>query len=227
MPKSPQSQPFELKGSLYPMTALRLTGSDAACVGEALTQHVARAPGFLKDAPIVIDLSRLDAMPDLDAMRRAALDAGLRPVGVAGPQKGLREAAKVAQLAVFSGREAKSATPLESPPPTATRPRIVKQTVRSGQQIYAQGADLIVLASVNRDAEVLADGHVHIYGSLKGKAIAGVQGDAAARIFAQALDPQLASVAGIYSAGEDLQFDFRGRPGQVWLEGSRLRIEAL
>ena len=229
MPK-PSSQPFELKGSLYPMTALRLASGDAACVEEALARHVERAPGLLTGAPIVIDLSRLDAIPDLDAMRRAVRRAGLHPVGVMGPQEGLQASAGAAELSVFSGREPKSrAKPQPSPEsaPQAAKPLVIERTVRSGQQIYARGADLIVLASVNRDAEVLADGHIHIYGSLKGKAAAGVHEDRSSRIFAQALDPQLVSVAGIYSSGEHLKFDCQGRAGQVWLEGNRLRTGAL
>ena len=89
---------------------------------------------------------------------------------------------------------------------------------------------MIVLAPVNRDAEVLADGHVHVYGRLRGKAAAGVRGDEQARIFFQTLDPQLVSVAGVYNSGEDLKFDDHlepGRAGQVWLEGERLRVGAL
>ena len=229
MPKPP-AQPFELKGSLYPMTALRLTDGDAASVAQALLEHVQRAPGFFQGAPIVIDLSRLDAIPDLDAVQRAVCDAGMRPVGVMGPQEHLRAAAEAVALPVFSGRTSKAESDVVAspePPKPAPKARIVEQTVRSGQQIYARDADLIVLASVNRDAEVLADGHVHIYGSLMGKAMAGVHGDDSSRIFAQALDPQLVSVAGIYSSGEHLKFDFQGRAGQVWLEGNHLRTGAL
>lgn len=228
MPKSP-AQPFELKGSLYPMTALRLTDGDTVSMAQALLEHVQRAPGFFQGAPIVIDLSQLDAIPDLGAVQQAVFDAGMRPVGVMGPQEHLKAAAEAVALPVFNGRAPKTEPDVTAPTPPKPAPkaRIVEQTVRSGQQIYARDADLIVLASVNRDAEVLADGHVHIYGSLMGKAMAGVHGDDSSRIFAQALDPQLVSVAGIYSSGEHLKFDFQGRAGQVWLEGNHLRTGAL
>ena len=109
---------------------------------------------------------------------------------------------------------------------------VLDKPLRSGQQFYAKGRDLIVLAMVNPGAEVLADGHIHIYAPLRGKAIAGARGFAGARIFAQSMDPELISIAGVYRTSEQpLSPDVRGRAAQVVLQagdaGERLVITPL
>ena len=105
---------------------------------------------------------------------------------------------------------------------------VIDKPLRSGQQVYAKGRDLIVLAMVNAGAEVIADGHIHIYGTLRGKAIAGARGNTQARIFAQAMEPELISIAGIYRTTETaLPENVAGKPAQVRLEGEKLIIEPL
>jgi len=104
---------------------------------------------------------------------------------------------------------------------------VVSTPVRSGQQIYARGGDLVVLAPVSAGAEVLADGHLHVYGALRGRALAGVQGDREARIFCQQLGAELLSIAGSYMVSERLPPEMMGRAVQVRLDGEHLRIEAL
>src|SRR6218665_3405114 len=100
--------------------------------------------------------------------------------------------------------------------------------LRSGQQAYARGADLVVLAAVSFGAEVIADGHIHVYAPLRGRAIAGARGNTEARIFCTCLEPQLLSIAGIYRTIEtDLPGAVRGKPAQVRLEGEKLIIEPL
>jgi septum site-determining protein MinC len=120
--------------------------------------------------------------------------------------------------------------PAEVPPPASakgTPTLVVTQPVRSGQQVYARGGDLVVMATVSAGAEILADGHIHVYGTLRGRALAGVRGDASARIFCQALDAELVSVAGQYRVNEDLKADVRGIPVQIYLQGEALKIERL
>ena len=94
----------------------------------------------------------------------------------------------------------------------------VKQPVRGGQVIYAQRADLVVLAPVNAGAQVIADGHVHVYGPLRGRALAGAQGMADARVFCQSLEAELLSVAGQYLLADEIPVDRRGKPTQIFVE---------
>ena len=109
---------------------------------------------------------------------------------------------------------------------------VIDKPLRSGQQVYAKGRDLIVLAMVNPGAEVLADGHIHVYAPLRGKAIAGAKGFAGARIFAQSMDPELISIAGVYRTSENpLPAEVRGHAAQVSLQpgpdGGKLQIVRL
>ena len=101
---------------------------------------------------------------------------------------------------------------------------VVTEPVRSGRQIYAANADLIVLAPVSPGAELLADGNIHVYGTLRGRALAGLSGDVNARIFAQSLEAELISIAGLYRVAEDIEPAARGKAAQVYREGDALRI---
>lgn len=123
-------------------------------------------------------------------------------------------------------KRAPSPAPGAQPVPCA-RTRVVARPVRSGQRVYARGGDLIVLAQVGSGAEVMADGHVHIYGSLRGRALAGVRGDAEARIFCQSLDPELVAVAGRYVVNERIDPGRLRKPAQISLRDGRLVIEPL
>ena len=105
---------------------------------------------------------------------------------------------------------------------------VIYKQVRSGQQIYAKGRDLVVLSAVNQGAEVIADGHVHVYGTLRGKAIAGARGNAEARIFAIGMEAELIAIAGTYRTSETpLPAEVFGRPTQIRLEGDKLLMEPL
>lgn len=105
---------------------------------------------------------------------------------------------------------------------------VVDRPLRSGQQVYARGADLVVLASVNFGAEVIADGHIHVYAPLRGRAVAGARGDTSARIFCTSMQAQLLSIAGTYRTTDTpLPQGLHGKPVQVRLDGETLVIEAL
>ncbi|WP_377161455.1 septum site-determining protein MinC [Roseateles sp. UC29_93] len=118
--------------------------------------------------------------------------------------------------------------PVEVPVPTETKTVYVDKPLRSGQQVYAKGADLVVLAAVNHGAEVIADGSIHVYAPLRGKAIAGARGNTDARIFAQQLEAELIAIAGIYRTSENpLPDNVRGKAAQVRLDGEKLLMEPL
>ena len=99
--------------------------------------------------------------------------------------------------------------------------------VRSGQQVYARGRDLILTALVGNGAEVIADGSIHAYGALRGRALAGAQGDESARIYCQEFHAELVSIAGQYRVFEDIPKDLRGQRVQAWLEGDKLMLKKL
>jgi septum site-determining protein MinC len=194
---------------------------------------------------MVIDLSRLepfDAPVDFAALVALLKRYRLMPVGVREGRRSHIEAAAAAGL--FSAPEARiqlpaaksapakaepaAASSLAAPPPTL----VLDRPLRSGQQVYARGRDLVVLAMVNAGAEVIADGNVHVYAPLRGRAMAGARGNADARIFSLALEPELISIAGVYRTGEEpLPETVRGKPTQVRLvsgpDGERLVLEPL
>lgn len=238
---------FEIKGGSVNLPALRLFSGDIPAIIGLLQDRIRQAPDFFRDAPLVIDLHAVpaDSDPlDLAELAQALRGNGLVPVGIRSSDPSYQQAAKQAHLAVFADvrheppppkpAEPKpvEAKPAEPKQPAAVRPaeppatRVVQQPVRSGQRIYATG-DLIVLAPVSAGAEIMADGNIHVYGVLRGRALAGVQGNTASRIFCMDLQAELVSVAGHYKVSENLDRSMRGKPVQVYLSNDALIVEDL
>jgi septum site-determining protein MinC len=157
----------------------------------------------------------------------------LRPRGAAATPQEAASAASgptpaTRTAATGQGADTRPAQPAPAAAPAVhSGPMVIRQPVRSGQVIYAQNADLVVLAPVNPGAQVIADGHVHVYAPLRGRAIAGVQGLLGARIFCQKLEAELVAISGAYVMAEDIPDDRRGRPAQIYLENGECRIAAL
>jgi septum site-determining protein MinC len=240
---------FDLKSASLPVVAVVLKTTDAAQFAADLAERVADAPGFFDNDPVLIDLAAVrEAEAPIDF---AAIVAELRsrstlPVAVRGGSPAQIEAARAAGLAV-----APDAPPARAEAPAAPAQDVVREVIRevevvrevpvagpgtvvvdkplrSGQQVYARGADLVVMAVVSFGAEVIADGNIHVYAPLRGRAIAGARGNTEARIFSTCLEPQLVSIAGIYRTTEtELPADVRGKPAQVRLDGEKLIIEPL
>ena len=146
-----------------------------------------------------------------------------KPLQVAAPANAAK-AAPAAPAAVPAPAPAIMAMAPEAP----LGALVIHKPLRSGQQIYARGRDLVVLAMVNAGAEIIADGHIHVYAPLRGKAIAGARGNTDARIFALSLEAELISIAGIYRTSENpLPANVLGKPTQVRLEGEKLVMDAL
>lgn len=223
---------FELKGSTFAIPVLRPLSADVELVSQELADHVQKAPEFFQNAPLIIDLSMVQ---DQQSVTQLALlvgllrSNGLMPLGVRGGSESQNEVATSMDLAVMG-----QGMPLKPPKAERALPdqprnrtKLVSHPIRSGQRVYAAGGDLVVLAPVSSGAEVFADGHIHIYGALRGRALAGVKGDAEARIFCQGLDAELVSIAGHYRVSDDLDQALRGKPAQLRLEKRRLCIEPL
>jgi len=176
--------------------------------GSAQWQDQARALGWAQAAPEV-------------ARGKAAKPAAAPSAPVEVVREAVREVIKEVRVDV------PTATPAASKPAM-----VVDKPLRSGQKVYAKGCDLVVLAMVNQGAEVVADGNIHVYAALRGKAMAGASGDTAARIFALSLEPELISIAGVYRTSENqLPAEVHAKPAQVRLHSSngsdKLLIEPL
>lgn len=188
---------------------------------------------------LCIDLSELPEGAPLDWARLIELlrSWALRPVALSGFERlGEAERASAAALGLVLAEGLPMAAAPRAPEPVAApvataaaKPALViDRPLRSGQQIYARDADLIVLGLVSHGAEVIADGHIHVYGALRGRAIAGARGDADARIFAHSLEAELLSVAGTFRTAEKpLPPEVFAKPAQVRLDGERLVMEPL
>ena len=230
---------FDLKSASLPVVAVVLKTTDAAQFAADLAERVADAPGFFDNDPVLIDLAAVrEAEAPIDF---AAIVAELRrhstlPVAVRGGNPAQMDAARAAGLAAAPdappARAEAAAAPVQEVVREVPMPGpgtvVVDKPLRSGQQVYARGADLVVMAVVSFGAEVIADGNIHVYAPLRGRAIAGARGNTEARIFSTCLEPQLVSIAGIYRTTEtELPADVRGKPAQVRLEGEKLLIEPL
>lgn len=250
---------FEIKSAQLPLVALLLKSND----GDVLAADVLRqfgpdgeSPDFFDHDALVIDFSQLDpAQPlfDLVPLLKVLRSCSLVPVAARGASPEVMAAALAVGLVeappdVHRNRP----TPVAEPAAVETVREVVHEVVhevvrevpgpstmvvdkplRSGQKVYARGCDLVVLAMVNQGAEVVADGNIHVYAPLRGKAMAGARGDTNARIFSTCLEPELISIAGVYRTSENpLAPDVQGKAAQVRLlskdDGQeKLIIEAL
>lgn len=239
---------YEIKSADLPLVAFQLRSSDLQAVDAALAEQLRETPGFFDQEPTLIDLDSLppeNANLDVLALVDVLTRHGLRALAVKSLRDDLRHAATQAGLVLADDARVRrpappspaAAAPVSPDAPAPVAPSLAEALVldkplRSGQQCYAKGRDLIVLAMVNPGAEVLADGHIHVYAPLRGKAIAGARGFAGARIFAQSMDPELISIAGVYRTSENpLPAEVRGLAAQVSLhsgsDGERLVITPL
>lgn len=236
---------FEIKSAQLSLVALLLKTGDLSTLMVDLVQQFGpggESPDFFDLDPVVIDFSHLTIqtlVPDWTALLTAIRSCRLVPVAVRGCQGDLLLTAKVAGLVEVPAEHARVRSETVHTTETVEVVRevpgpgtmIVDKPLRSGQKIYARGADLVVLAMVNQGAEVVADGNIHVYAPLRGKAMAGARGNTGARIFSLCLEPELISIAGVYRTSENpLPADIHGKAAQVRLSNDgqdKLLIEAL
>lgn len=247
-------QAGELKIGQVGIANLRIRTLDVARLVQEMHERVSRAPKLFGRAAVILDFGGLSQLPDL-ATAQELLDglrkAGVLPVALAyGTQETerLSEQLGLPLLAKFRAQYERAEgepAPAPAPPPAraaepktkaapaaapaaAAQPgRMQRATVRSGQQLYAENCDLTVLATVGAGAEVIADGSIHIYGTLRGRALAGAQGNEGARIFCRDFHAELVAIAGRYKVLDDIPDNLRGKAVQVWLEQDQIMIAAL
>lgn len=234
---------------------LRLRTFDIEKLALEMRDRVQRAPKLFERGAIVVDFGGLAELPSVDqagALIEALRREGVRPVALAygsAENDALAQALGLPTLAKFrasyerAGGEAEPAAPAPAvtraaapapAPAAAPAPAsktqeglVITHPVRSGQQLYAEQRDLTVVGMISMDAEVMADGSVHVYGPLRGRALAGARGDTSARIFCNEFNAQLVAIAGHYIVLDEVPEALIGKAVQVWLENEKIQIAAL
>lgn len=245
----PASSPasFEIKSAHLVLVALLLKSPDLDALTRDLALRFGDIPDFFDNDPLVLDLSALaaDNPPiDIPALLSLLRSYRMAPVAVRGGSLEQMNAAAAAGLldapdARITAARTQAPEVAHVPAPAVEAPNaaplgalVIDKPLRSGQQVYARGRDLVVLAMVNAGAEVIADGNIHVYAPLRGKAMAGARGNTEARIFSLSLEPELLSIAGIYRTSDTALPDgIWGQPTQVRLvagpDGDKLMMEKL
>jgi septum site-determining protein MinC len=238
---------FEFKSATLPLIAVILKTAELDVLAQALDIQLADSPDFFDQEPVVIDLSQLQedeagASIDFAALRALLARHQTQPIAVRGGSDAQNAAARAAGLSLAAMPVTPSprppAPPAEAPseapqirrdvPVPANGTLVIDKPLRSGQQVYARGGDVVVTAVVSFGAEVIADGNVHVYAPLRGKAIAGARGNAEARIFTTCMEAQLVAIAGIYRTSEvALPADIAGKPAQISLDGKKIVMSAI
>jgi septum site-determining protein MinC len=253
MPKSPSSLPIEIKISTVVAISTILHSADPIAIDAALKQMTGGVSDFFEDEFAVIDVAGIAeeaARIDWEALVALLKKYRLNAVAVRGAPAALHDVIRAYDLFLDDGtsglqtnggreREMPAPAPIEAAEPApapvpapapaiSAQAMIVDTPVRAGQRIYARGTDLIVTAVVNNGAELIADGSIHVYAPLHGRALAGASGNAGARIFALQLQPELVSIAGVYRTFDDgFPADVARQPAQIRLVGDRIDISSL
>ncbi len=234
----------ELKGTTFTISVLHLSDGNPDRIRQLLEAKVAQAPQFFNCAPLVLNVERLEAIPDFEQLRELVESEDFVLVGITGARdEAMKTAAKAAGLAVMVSGKSRKAEPEPTPPVPEPKPveaapvppvpapveasKVHVGPVRSGQQIYAAGTSLVVLGSVSPGAEVIADDSIHVYGALRGRAIAGAKGNPKARIYCQQLQAELLSIAGTFQLSDALPAGMRQEPVHIRLDNEQLRIDRI
>lgn len=230
---------LEFKGRMLSLTWVRIFDADPAAIEAQLKQFTRSLGEAARGLPVVVDA---DVALDLKPVLMAMMAAGVQPI--AAMEGALADTARACGLPVLPAdvvsdtavRVASQAQVQASSEPASggaapakerRATRIVTDPIRSGQQLYAENADLVIMTTVSPGAEVIADGCIHVYGPLRGRAIAGAHGDMEARVFCRRMEADLLAVAGIYAVADQMHGDLRGKPAQAYLSDGKLKIEKL
>ncbi len=242
MPRRREPRPapaLELKTTRLAGIQVILNSAEPAALDTHLSTLFAATPDFFGGEAAVFECGRLPAdaaSPDWAWLAEELRSRGLNPFAVQNASPELAAAARQAGLLVLNdvapapATVAAEAEPVPEPATPAAAPtRIIDKPLRSGQRVYAAGGDIVVLAAVNPGAEVIADGSIHVYAPLKGRALAGARGDTSARIFTTHLEAELVSIAGVYRTFDGTQdAAVAKKPAQIRLaDASQIVIEPL
>ncbi len=247
---------MQLKGEMSMLNVLHIQDNDVAEICAKLEQKKDEAPQFFMQSPLIIDGSELNGNAlefDFSALKKGLLDLGFIPVGIRNFPEAASNLIRESGWAIMRAQQAPSNTSRAEPTKEKSDEQITEQTnqkesqnknpssqavaitnamtvdrpVRSGQQIYAANADMTVLAPTSAGSEIMADGSIHIYGALRGRVLAGAQGNENARIYCQSLQAELVAIAGRYQLLDELDTNLKGKPAMIRLDGEKLIVEAL
>jgi septum site-determining protein MinC len=222
----PSKKVLEFKGRMLSLTRVRVVEHDITLIESQLKDFARQMPQAVEGMPVILDS---DINFDIGALISSLKAVGMQPVGVT--DGALSDSARTWGLPILppegNSRSSRPTPPAQAAPPSYKPAKLITEPVRSGQQIYAEHSDLIVLNTVSPGAEVIADGCIHVYGSLRGRAIAGAKGDTQARIFCRRLEADLVAIAGNYAVAEQMQGELRGKPVQALLSDGKLKLEKL
>ena len=244
------SQPcFRMKGTTLTSIVLEVVTFDPDEFETQLAEKIASAPLFFTRSSLILHLNAPMSATEFELLVALCRRHDLQPMAIKGVTEGLKSTindlgmadisqSKISEKTLSESKpaEAPVAQAAEAPaqPQTITttvevvKPaKIVARPVRSGQQVYAEGCDLVILGAVSEGAEILADGNIHVYGTLRGRALAGVKGNEQARIFCQNMEAELVSIAGQFVMQENIQNKCWKKPAQAYLDADALLIEAL
>jgi septum site-determining protein MinC len=221
-------QPVRLRGRSYVAFVFAPVVPIIEWLAE-LDATLARSPGFFIGKPVVLDLSAVDL--SRPAIQHLVLSLEKRNIRILGLE-GVKDVAALttSMPPLLSGgrhcalQQAEPEKVEVKPPPTSL---LLDTPVRSGQSIYFPDGDVTVLGSVSSGAEIVAGGSIHVYGTLRGRAMAGVNGNSTARIYCQRIEAELLAIDGYYQTAEELDAALRNRPAQAWLEGDIMRVTPL
>ncbi len=237
---------FELRSGQFSLMVLAIRHLDLLQLQTDLTDHVASAPSLLRGAPVVLDLNPLSQLADPGLLRELinrVEQAGLKVLALAA-NAGIEAAAKALGLPILGVdrkrtrlidaepvSEIEALNPAPEPAPSEVSglqsPLVLPGPIRGGQQVYARGRDLIITGAVSAGAEVAADGCVHVYGRLSGKALAGAAGDLRARVYCLSFAAELVSIAGNFKVFESASREVAGKAVEIFLDDGRLEIRPL
>lgn len=232
---------LELKGEMSLLNVLLLRTIDLDSIKKTLTEINEKAGQLLNRSPVIVDCAAIAdsfAALDLLGLKQILLEAGLVPVGLRQIPEDLEQQVQESDWAIVRGGKALATqipvvTEQTAPQATATqtdthepmsRLMLLERPVRSGQQVYFPQGDIVVMQQTSAGSELLAGGSVHVYGVLRGRVLAGVNGDTSARIFCQRLEAELIAIAGRYKLLDELDASLKGQAVMVHLDGDKLKM---
>lgn len=238
--KTPYNPPaLEFKSSTFSVPVLVIASNDLLIIEQQLQAKVLLAPEFFKNSPLVLDVQEPNKQSvdvDVVAVIEVIRKLGLLPIGIRGGNARQNEQATTLGIPLHSIHTSSTTIDAKKPKTPTPEPEtkdllqtgttVITHPIRSGQRVYAAG-DLVIIAQVSAGTEILAEGNIHVYGTLRGRALAGVQGNTEARIFCSDLQAELISIAGNYKISEDLSQNIRNTPVQIYLDKQTLVIKEI
>lgn len=217
---------FQFKMSFSPYLILEVLDDQLHGMASHLAAAVNRAPHIFKGSPVIIDVEKLKSLDafNIENLKQWLITEGMVPIG----WRGKHPESLISSLPWLSMGQAAAKENIHQKPQEKSKTKLVTHPVRSGMQVHAEEGDLVVTAQVSSGAELIAAGYIHVYGALRGRALAGVHGDREARIFCRELDADLVAIAGYYLTKEEMPA--KGKESsmmQIYLKDEQLQIEAL